>query len=575
MSTAPTQRRLAAILATDVVGYSKLMGQDEAGTLAALKVLRTELLVPKVGEHGGRIFKSTGDGLLIEFPSVVNAVACAVDIQSAMAERNLDQPETRVIRLRIGVNLGDIIVEDGDVFGDGVNVAARIESIAPPDGIAITETVRHHLGNRLALQFEDLGERSLKNIDGTVRVCLIEPAKNTGPKQGKSKALDTLPSIAVLPFQNMSSDPEQEYFADGLSEDLITALSKVPGLLVIARHSTFACKGKSTDIRSVARELGVSYVVEGSVRRVASRVRITFQLINAVDGTHLSADRFDRELVDIFALQDEVVEKIVAALAGALPKAYVRPHRRAPIIEAYDLFVKGRVLALQSPHTAKLARSYFEQAIKLDPDFAEAHAWLAMTMILHTIEWHREEPWENIRAEAERALTLDPDNADAHFVIGYVLAYERRLSEGREHFERALALNPNHADAWAFLGDVEVLNGRPQEAVRAAEKAFELNPIRLATHGWVMGFAQYAAQRYEDAIDTLSHPSCRQAGCQRILAAALAQLGRLEEAHEVARQYMQLAPKFTVGGWAKTQPFRDPRDRQHFVEGFLKAGLPA
>ncbi len=575
MAEERVQRRLAAILAADVVGYSRLMGRDEIGTLASLKALRAELIDPKMAEHKGRVFKSTGDGILAEFASVVNAVACAVDIQRGMEARNADPPDEGAIRLRIGIHVGDVIVEGDDVFGDGVNVAARLEGVAAPGGVVVSGTVRDHLGNRLDLHFEEVREQSLKNIDRRVQVWRILLSGPTPMATvPRSDGGIVKPSIAVLPFTNLSSDPEQEFFADGLSEDLITDLSKVAGLFVIARHSSFVYKGRTIDIRQAARELGVAYIIEGSVRRSASRVRITVQLIDAAGGGHVWADRFDRNLEDVFALQDEVVGRIVSALADALPSARQPQKRRAPNIEAYDLFVRGRVLSVQSEDTTRLARPLLEKAIELDPDFAEAHAWLAMNLTFQWIDGRQVDERERILAEAERAVSLDPGNADGYFVRGYALTYKGNLAAGLEQFELALKYNPNHADAWLYLADLRVFDGHPDDAVRAVEKAFQLDPYPNANHYWLRGFALYAAHRYEQAVKALQHDSCRGTGSQRILAAALAQLGRSNEARDVARQFVNTHPRFAVGSWAKTQPFRDPRDLQHFVDGFIKAGLP-
>jgi TolB-like protein len=398
------QRQLSAILAADVAGYSRLIGLDEEGTLARLKELRRTLIDPTINEHRGRIVKTMGDGLLVQFASAVDAVRCAVDIQGKVSKPDVATAEEQRIEFRVGINVGDIVVDGGDIHGDGVNIAARLEGFADPGGICVSGVVYDQVRDKLDLTFEDTGEQHLKNIARPVRVYRVRIVSTL---RRAALASHDKPSIAVLPFVNMSSDPEQEYFADGLTEDLITALSRVSGLLVIARHSAFAYKGKPIDIRQVARELGVGFVVEGSVRRVVSRVRITFQLVSAADGTHLAADRFDRNLEDIFSLQDEVVEKIVAALSGALPKPYIRPNRRTPVIEAYDLFVRGRLLTLQSPQLAKTARPLFAEAIRLDPDFVEAYAWLAFSMMLHNVNWEREEPWEKIRGVAEQALSLD------------------------------------------------------------------------------------------------------------------------------------------------------------------------
>ena len=576
MAEEPVQRRLAAILAADVVGYSRLMGRDETGTFAALRALRAELIDPKIAEHKGRVFNSTGDGILAEFPSVVDAVASAVAIQRRMQARDTDPGGKGAIRLRIGVHVGDVIVEGDDLFGEGVNVAARLEGIAPPGGVAVSGTVRDHLGSRLDLRFEEGSEQRLKNIDRPVQVWRISLGPSTIANVPRANPGHAKPSIAVLPFTNMSSDPEQEFFADGLSEDLITDLSKVAGLFVIARHSSFVYKGRTVDIRQAAQELGVAYVVEGSVRRSASRVRITVQLIDAVRGGHIWADRFDRNLEDVFALQDEVVGRIVTALVDALPAARLPPKRRAPDIAAYDLFVRGRAMTLLTlPDPKRSARPLLEKAIELDPDFADAHAWLAMNLAFQWIDVAEIDERDTILAEAERAVSLDPDNADGYFVRGYALTYNGNLSAGREQFELALKSNPNHADAWLFLADLEVLDGHPDAALRSVDMAFQLNPYPHPTYYWLRGFALYAARRYEEAVAALQHKSCRETGAQRILAAALAQLGRYDEAREAVLRFLNTFPQFTAESWAKTQPFRKADDLQHFIDGYIKAGLPA
>ncbi|TCU20332.1 adenylate/guanylate cyclase domain-containing protein [Rhizobium sullae] len=376
------QRRLAAVMAADVVGYSRLMETDEAGTLAALKSRRKQVLQPLVARHHGRVFKVTGDGVMVEFASAVNALQCAIDVQHAMAAANAALPEKLRIVLRIGVNLGDVMVEGSDLYGDGVNIAARLETTAEPGGILISGTIYDHVRNKIEVGFEDLGAQAVKNIALPVRIYRVS---GTPPVVISTfKTIADKPSIAVLPFTNMSSDPEQEYFADGLAEDLITDLSKVPGLLVIARNSTFAYKGRSVDVRSVARDLRVRYVLEGSVRREKARVRINAQLIDATDSSHLWADRFDRDLADVFLLQDEVVHTIVSALSGVLPGAVIFSTRRTASLEAYDLFVRGRVLVIQSPESNRAAPPLLERAIELDPGFADAHAWLSMS---HHFAW--------------------------------------------------------------------------------------------------------------------------------------------------------------------------------------------
>ena len=569
------ERRLAAILAADVVGYSRLMGHDEDGTLAAMRKIRTEVVDPKIDEHKGRLFKTTGDGYLVEFPSVVNAIACAVAIQRSMASRNADLPQDRIVQLRIGVNLGDVIIEGDDVFGDGVNLAARLEGIASPGGVAISGTVLDHLGNRLDLAFEDLGELQLKNIRRPVRVYVL---RTDLPKvdRASTRATREKPSIAVLPFTNMSSDAEQEYFADGISEDLITDLSKIRGLTVIARNSTFVYKGKAIDIRQVAKDLGVIYVIEGSVRRASSRVRVTVQLINASDGSHVWADRFDRNLKDVFAVQDEIVGNVMRALADLIPTAPLPRKRRAPAIAAYDLFVRGRAQSLHLAVANSKARPLLEEACRIDLEFAEAHAWLAMNLHYGWMYCYEEDSRDRASVLAQRAVSLDPDNADAHVILGYlkIFATMPDLEGGREQFTIALNLNPNHADAWIFLADLETLEGRSEEALAAGRNAFRLNPYPPSYYYWLFSWALYAAKRYEEVIDFVRQDDAQALGSQRLLAGALAQLGRLEEAREVGRQFMREMPNFTIRSWVKSLPVRDPRQLDHFVEGYRVAGFP-
>lgn len=566
------ERRLAAILAADVVGYSRLMNQDEAGALQALMAVRKDIIDPKIAEHKGRVFKATGDGVLAEFSSVVNAVACAADIQRVMSARNVDLPMDRAVQLRIGVNIGDVIVEGEDIFGDGVNVAVRLEGIAPPGGVVVSSTTRHHLGNRLNLQFEDMGERAFKNISDPIQVFCVrqdyaEPAHKVLPLPAK-------PSIAVLPFTNMSTDPEHEAFSDGLTEDLITDLSRNASLFVIARHSTFAYKGKTADVRQIARDLGVRFLLEGSARRAASRVRINVQLIDASDGSHMWAERFDRSLEDIFAVQDEVTSRIVEALVGRLT---VQPQRNRPNnMEAYDLCVRGRALTGISPEASRESRLLLQRAIMLDPQYAQAHRFLAVNLWQGWVQWG--EPAETNRlaavATAEKAVMLDPNDAGCHLALGQLLAYERRWAESDKEFAAALEIDPNYADAWMILAENSVLRGQPDVAIERAEKAFRLNPRPPGFYYWDFGFAQYAARQYEAAVTTLRNAATYRTVSRRVLAASLAQMGLTEEARQEAALFMASNPHFTISRWAAAQPFRDDAIRAHFIEGYRKAGLP-
>lgn len=567
------ERRLAAILAADMVGYSRLMGENETGTLQTLKRLRAEIIDPKIDEHKGRVFKTTGDGILAEFPSVVNAVACAADIQRGLQARNSDLPADKVITLRIGVNLGDVIVDEEDIFGDGVNVAARLEGLAMPGGVAVSAAVCEQIGNRLDLRFEDMGEHELKNIDRLVRVFKVEIDRPPSPER-PVPALPSRPSIAVLPFVNMSTDSEQEYFVDGLTEDLITDLSRNAGLFVIARNSTFAYKGKAFNARTIARDLGVRYLLEGSARRSSGRVRINVQLIDSVEGGHVWAERFDRGLDDIFAVQDEVTAKIVEALVGRLMAP--PPRNRPKNLEAYDLCVRARILTEHSPQATREAYLLLQKAIAIDPDYAEAHRWLALNRLTAWLTWGEsmEPNRRTAMATAEKAVALDPNNAGCRWIFAVVLAYENRWSESDEEFSAALKLDPNNADAWAYLSDMSYLCGRVTEGLEQIQKAFRLNPRPASWYYWILGQAQYAARQYESAVATLRNEDTYRTGSRRILAASLAQLGRLEEARQEAEMFMVSNPHFTISHWASTQPFRDEAMRAHFVDGYLKAGLP-
>lgn len=575
------ERKLAAILAADVVGYAALMEVDEAGTFDRLRAGRKELFEPEIEKHHGRIFKLMGDGLLAEFGSVVDAVECAVTLQRGMAERNANVPEDKRIDVRIGINLGEVIVEGEDRYGEGVNVAARLQQLADRGGICVSAKVSKEVEKKLAFGFEPMGEHQVKNIAEPVACYRV----NLQPREGAAKPRPSAPTpsglpdkaaIAVLPFSNMSSDPEQEYFADGLTEDLITDLSKVPGLFVISRHSSFAFKGRAIDIRAVARDLGVRFVVEGSVRRAAARVRINVQLIDAEDGTHLWADRFDRELADIFVLQDEVVRRIVDALSAVVPSSRPVVGKRASNIEAYDLFLRGRVLVNQSVEGNVAARPLLERSIELDPEFADAHAWLALSHLYGWVYWGEQAETHRTLAiaAAQRAVSLDPENAGAHAILGDVLIFDGKLEAGTRELATALRIDPNHANAWLFLGEAKVYEGNTVEAIDHTRKALRANPHPPEWYYWYLGFVEYAAGHYEDAAETLRHVATRHVGSERILAACLAQLDRLEEAKAHAARFLAAHPHFTIRHWASGQPFQREADRQHFVDGYLKAGLP-
>ncbi|APG86644.1 adenylate cyclase (plasmid) [Sinorhizobium americanum CCGM7] len=573
------QRRLAAIVVADVVGYSRLMEDDEIATLAALKERRATILQPVVRAHSGRIVKVMGDGVLLEFPSAVNAVSGAIELQRKMQDANAALPGARRIVLRIGINLGDVVIDGGDVYGDGVNIAARIQSLAEPGAIYVSSSIRDQVKRKLALGFDDLGPKSLKNIAEEVHVyrVLFKPAATKDHTEKPELPLPARPSIAVLPFTNLSGESEYDVFADGLTEDLITDLSRNAGLFVIARHSSFAYKGKSVDVRLIARELGVRYLVEGSARRAAGRVRVNVQLVDAVGGDHLWAERFDRNLEDIFGVQDEVTDKIVEALAGRLADS---PSRNRPkSLEAYDLCVRGRSLISafnSSPEALREAEILLNQAVSIDTEYAEAFRWLAF---VYWQLWAQgiEPTGENISRALElarKAVALDENDAANHWFIGYLLAYERRWPESDKEFAAAFTLEPNNADALAIFSEIVAFAGRASEAIEMIQRAFRLNPHPAGWYYWQLGFAHYAARQYEEAVKILRMEAIYRSPSRRILAASLAQLGRRDEAMREAALFMAMTPKFTISHWAAAQPARDPETVQRFVEGYRMAGLP-
>ena len=467
MSSEPVERRLTAILAADVAGYSRLIGADEEGTLAQLKAFRKTLVDPTIAKHRGRIVKTTGDGMLVEFASAVDAARCAVEVQRGMADENTEIPQAKRIEFRIGIHLGDIIIDDNDIFGDGVNIAARLESIAVPGGISISRAVHDQVRDRINVCFDDKGEIALKNIARPVQVFAISGAKESkttvSPESKPALALPDKPSIAVLPFTNMSGDPEQDYFADGMVDDIITALSHFKALFVIARNSSFTYKGRAVDVKQVGRELGVRYVLEGSVRKAANRVRITGQLVDTATGAHLWADRFDGGLGDIFDLQDQVTESVVGAIAPAVEKAEIERAKRKPTesLDAYALYLRGlaRFYQFANRQANDEALRLFNSAIELDPDFASAYGRAAACYVFAKSNgWISVTPNEiaEVTRLAQRAVELGKDDAIALAASGWALAYVvRDLEAGAGLIDRALVLNSNLAEAWFYGGWVK------------------------------------------------------------------------------------------------------------------------
>lgn len=548
------ERRLTAILAADVAGYSRLMGADEAGTLSALKSHRREMADGKIGEHQGRIVKLTGDGMLVEFPSVVNAVACAVDIQRRMRERNVDVPDERRIEFRIGVHLGDIIFDDNDIYGDGVNIAARIESIARPGGVAVSGAVRDNVGNRLDLSFEDTGEQTLKNIERPIRVYNISlfardptsPAAATGLKAGpfsKEK-----PSIAVLPFNNMSGDPEQEYFSDGITEDIITDLSKISALFVVGRNTVFTYKGKSVKLQQAAQELGVKFLLEGSVRKSGQRVRITGQLIDGATGGHLWADRYDRDLTDIFAIQDEITHTIVDQLRVKLLPEESEALAKAPTenVEAYTSYLRGReFFHTRTRGSLQIARRLFTRATVLDPGYARAYAGIAdCDSVLHA--WHGAEiSLDALFATCAKALALDPNLAEVHASHGLALTINGRHAEAVVEFERAIALDENSYEGHYFYARHAFAEGYFEKAVELYKRCSEINPDdyrspllamnalhSLGHHDEEARLAKIGLERAEQALKR--HPE--NSDPAQLGAIALITLGQRDRAREWAER---------------------------------------
>ena len=474
------ERRLSAIMAADVVGYSRLMSANEVATLTALKDHRAQLIDPKIAQHQGRIVKLTGDGMLVEFPSVVNAVECACTIQREMRARNADVPSERRIEFRVGINLGDVIVDDDDIFGDGVNVASRIEGIAKPGGVAVSGAVRDNIGNKLDLVFEDMGEQELKNIGLPVRVYdVILAAGSEAAAEADELSDAEKPSIAVLPFNNMSGDGEQEYFSDGITEDIITDLSKVSGLFVVGRNTSFTYKGKAIQLQQVAAELGVKFLLEGSVRKAGQRVRVTGQLIDGSSGGHLWADRYDRDLTDIFEIQDEITTAIVDQLKIRLLPKEKKAIERAPTVnvEAYNYYLKGRQLfhAFTKSYLI-LAKEMFARAVEIDPNYARAYAGMASSISRLWGMYNVPTVAEDLLAITDKALALDPNLSEAHAARGEALANSNRRSEAAAAFERALELDPNSFDGSLSYARFCVTEGKPEKAIELYLRALEIQP---------------------------------------------------------------------------------------------------
>jgi adenylate cyclase len=579
MAEERTQRRLAAILAADVVGYARLMEADEAGTMAALKGRRRDVLEPLVTRHQGRIFKVTGDGVLVEFASAVNAVQCAVDLQHSMASANADLPVDQHIVLRIGVNLGDVMVEGGDLYGDGVNIATRLEALAEPGNVIVSGTAFDHIKNKVRVGFDDMGALNLKNIAEPVRayrVASMPAVALTATKSSFDK-----PFIAVLPFTNMSGDPEQEYFSDGLTEDIITELSRFRNLLVVARNSSFTFKGQAVDVKDIGRKLGARYVVEGSVRRAGNRIRITAQLLESATGTHLWGERYDREMEDIFAVQDELVRAISGVIPGQLDRYALDNLRRKPPdnLTAYDFELRGRWALTHWNEGLSVALEWFEKSAKADPNYALAQAGIAL-VYAYQIPAHGLSPEATIaRAKeyARRATVLDDRNptVQAYAALAYSFSCEHELS--RRHAERAVALNPNDSYALFVKAVALTYSGNMQDALEFFAKSERLEPyapddLRLDC----LCDCQYMLHNYDKVIEIHSVYQNVPAFLYLILAAAAAQLGRQEQARDAVKNYERLRPAGHDAAAMINYQIRmcwRQEDRDHWLDGYRKAGI--
>jgi len=578
------ERRLAAILAADIAGYSRLIGADEEGTLARLKAHRREAIDPKIAEHRGRIVKTTGDGLLAEFASVVDALRCASEVQTAMTERNDAVPSDGRIEFRVGIHMGDIVVEDGDIFGDGVNIAARLEGLAEPGGICVSARVQEDAAGKLDLAFEDIGEPELKNIARPVRVFRVAAKRIAQPSElPLALPLPDKPSIAVLPFTNMSADPEQEFFADGIAEDVITALSRYPSLFVIARNSCFTYKGRAVDLKQVGRELGVRYVLEGSLRKSANRIRVTAQLVEAETGKHVWAERYDRDLADIFTLQDEITEAVTIAIAPAVAGAEQQRALRKPPenLDAWAVYQHG-LWHLEKANAVDnaLAEKLFQQAIDLDPTFAGGYKALALarTSAGAVYQTHSlPEALASAEELARRAVALDGTDAEARTRIGVTLYLRADYEGALAEVQRALTISPNLAPAHGVRGSTLVFSGRPRDGLASLETCIRLDPRdpNLAARLNHIALGLYFCREYEAAIEAAkrtirSYPNHPLA--YRWLAAALGQLGRIEEAREALEKAIAIAPGSFDMYVRNRLPWFRPEDHAHMLEGLRHAG---
>jgi adenylate cyclase len=583
--SARVERKLAAILSADVKGYSRLMGEDEVATIRTLTDYR-EIMGTLIQQHRGRVVDAPGDNLLAEFASVIDAVQCAVAIQQTLKARNDDLPAARRMEFRIGINLGDVIVEGERIYGDGVNIAARVEGLADAGGICISGNVHEQVETKLALGYEYLGEQTVKNISKPVRVYrVLEQAALPSPSENGEPAaplpLPDKPSLAVLPFVNMSSDPEQEYFSDGITEDLITDVSKLSGLFVISRNSVFTYKGKAIKVEQVGQELGVRYVLEGSIRKAGNRVRITAQLIDATSGFHVWAERYDRELEDIFTVQDEVTQQIVAALKVKLTTVEQSRLSRSPTtnLPAYDSYLRGLESYAQRTQAANAeARRMFEHAITLDPQFAAAYAFLGRTYLMELVYHWSPDPRvrEQILACGQKAVALDDSQPTAHETLALAYLGQKEHTQAIHEAEKAVALDPNYADAYVTLAEILCFAGQPEKAVGFVEQAMRLNPRYPPHYLFALGHAYRLLGRAEEAIETLRRVIAKNPGhltAHVLLAATYHESGQEKQARAEAAEILRISPQYSLALVRERIPYKDPAMMERQLIALHQAGL--
>ena len=583
MTTESVKRKLTAILSADAVGYSRLMNDDEEATLKTLNAYRA-LMAEHIEQHRGRVVDATGDNLLAEFASAVDAVAGAVEIQRELAAHNAELPAERRMLFRIGINVGDVIEEGDRIYGDGVNIAARVEGLAKEGGICISGRVYDQVENKLDLRYEFLGDQKVKNITRPVNVYRVQ-LETESAVSDKSEKIDLpdKPSVAVLPFNNMSGDPEQNYFAEGISEDITTELSRFHSIFVISRNSAFTYRGETVDVRQAGKELGVEYIVEGSVRKAGKKIRITAQLIEVATGHHVWADRYDREMEDIFAVQDEITETIVSTLVGRIEAADIDRAKRKTTenMVAYDYLLRGLDFHKSgriSMDDSIKAVEMFTKAVELDPGFARAHAWLACaTANLWPKNPSRKQYdalLDNAMVEVQKALSLDENECEAHRIMGAIYLQRKQFDRAEYHYSKAVALNPNYAYIAAKVADFLSYTGRPQEAEASVKRAMRLNPHHPDWYWQELGLAYYVGGQYEEAIRTFNRITNMVEFDYTYLAACCVELGEIEKAKSYIEALLRLMPGASVKYFEETQPFKNNSDLNRLLDALRKAGLP-